>query len=390
MIDRGNSLLTESRTEEGAVRSQTEVDGEVHGGSFIAKFRRNVSGPTTRYAVSSESKRGQIDVSGLELWVDDQVQAVERLISRAISSRYPQVNNLCEHAASMGGKRLRPRLALLSAAACTGTLPSCSKNLVRVGAAVELVHAASLVHDDVMDSADIRRHKPTIGKLAGSDAAILLGDYLFTKAYALASQCGSPVPATRLAASATSLCEGELRQQLMSEVWGVSISEYKSVLCQKTGALCAVSCYLGAWSRRKEDRLAKTHARDLYRFGMQLGLAFQIYDDWLDYWGTDQVGKTLATDLEQQKPTLPVLRLLATASESESQDCLALLRSDLPHQEKLTNVLKLLNQSDASEYTLAAARKCAERALGCLQSLPVSPAVEALAAIAQFSVNRKS
>lgn len=385
MIDRGNSLLSDSRGANETARPRNAVNGAIS-----VRLSRDVGDQRRRFSDLENIDAGRFDAAGLNTWAESQVLSVERLISQAVSSRHSQVNDLCEHAAAMGGKRLRPRLALLCAAACTGTLPASGKDVVRVGAAVELVHAASLVHDDVMDDADIRRHKPTVGKLAGSDAAILLGDYLFTKAYALAAQCGSAVPATRLAAAATSLCEGELRQQLMSEVWGVSVAEYKSVLCQKTGALCAVSCYLGAWTRRREDRLAKSHARDLYRFGMHLGLAFQIYDDWLDYWGTEQVGKTLATDLEQQKPTLPVLRLLATASEREKEQHLSLLRSEISHEEKLARTLELLNRSDASEYTLAAARKCAKTALGCLQSLPAGPAVDALTAIAQRSVNRNS
>ncbi|MEM8733710.1 MAG: polyprenyl synthetase family protein [Planctomycetota bacterium] len=314
---------------------------------------------------------------------------VERLIRRALSSRYESVDELCTYASSMGGKRLRPRLTILCAEALGHVPEARLPDVYRAASAVELVHAASLVHDDVMDDADIRRHKPTIGRLAGSSAAILLGDYLFTKAYALAAMCRSRQVAVRIADAATALCEGELRQQLMSRVWETSVRDYRSVLQQKTGALCAVSCYLGARTV-VTNRQQLGFAKQLYHFGMRLGLAFQIYDDWLDYWGTDQVGKTLATDLKQQKPTLPLLRLLETSTPPVREELVSLLTGETEHEAKLSRVLEFLGNSDASEYTLRVAKTQATRAMECLEPLADSPSVKALKQLAEFSVQRRT
>ncbi|MFN3190671.1 MAG: polyprenyl synthetase family protein [Aureliella sp.] len=382
MIDRGREYL---ETDGGGIASQIDNavarSPDLVARSFATSRSESLPKPTPVSAGASAAA----SPSGMA----HHLGQVERLIHRALSSRYESVDELCNYASSMGGKRLRPRLTILCAQAINIDSELGYSDVYRVAAAVELVHAASLVHDDVMDDAEIRRHKPTIGRLAGSSAAILLGDYLFTKAYALAAMCRSRQVAVRIADAATALCEGELRQQLMSQVWETSVRDYRSVLQQKTGALCAVSCYLGARTVLT-SRQQLGMARQLYHFGMRLGLAFQIYDDWLDYWGTDQVGKTLATDLKQQKPTLPLLRLLETSTPKAKAELLELLSVEKDHETKLARVLELLGNSDASEYTLNVATTQARRAAESLESLVPSPSVAALQQLAEFSVNRRT
>lgn len=309
---------------------------------------------------------------------------VEKLIVAATSSRYAEVAALGRLAAAQGGKRLRPTLVWLSAQAIGAQpLPSAARrDLAAIAAAVELVHAASLVHDDVMDAADQRRHQPTIVGQAGNSAAVLLGDLLFTRAYALAASVRSTYPARKLAAAATRLCEGELRQQAAAGQWQMSFATYRSLLVQKTGALCAVSCQLGAWQAAAERQ--QRHA--LSRFGKLLGLAFQIYDDWLDYWGTEHVGKTLGTDLLQSKPTLPLLRLLHTTPVSQQAGLRELLEH--PHAAARAEIRRRLDASDAGEYTLRVAQKYSRLAQQQLRCLAPSPARDSLAAIAHYSVHR--
>lgn len=316
--------------------------------------------------------------------VGDRLVAIEKQIACASRSRYPEVTQLCSQAASMGGKRLRPVLTILSAQASATHVFSNrqERDLVYVGTAVELVHAASLVHDDVMDGAAERRHKPTIGTISGNSQAILLGDFLFTRAYESAACCRSGFAARKLAKAATQLCEGELRQQVNAGNWALEIPEYLSLLAQKTGALCGISCLLGVWAA---GGMAK-HAKCLYRFGNQLGIAFQIFDDWLDYWGAADVGKTLGTDLAQQKPTLPTLRLLQTTSPQEKRNLLELLSAGGASREQ--ELRQLLDQSDAAEFTLQAARRHVSHAVAALQDIPDSPSKECLERLAEFSVAR--
>jgi octaprenyl-diphosphate synthase len=164
----------------------------------------------------------------------------------------------------------------------------------------------------------------------------------------------------------------------------MSIAEYRQILVQKTGALCGAACRLGGWkggASRLEQRLLK-------RFGILLGLAFQIYDDWLDYWGTDHVGKTLGTDLEQGKPTLPVLRYLSKSSDEDRATMLELLASD--SRTRFSQVRGMLDQSDASEYTLRVAQQLSQKAVEVLEPLPNSESRQFLGAIAHFSAQRSA
>ncbi len=320
--------------------------------------------------------------------VGEQLDGVERLIQQAIKSRYSEVEVLSRRAAAMGGKRLRPVLALLSAQVCSNHPLSESqlRDLMLSAASVELVHAASLVHDDVMDHADQRRHQPTIVQQAGNSAAVLLGDFLFTRAYAMAAACSSTYPARQIAAAATQLCEGELRQQASAGNWELELRDYKSILEQKTASLCKVSCRLGAWRAGKST----AQMRLLSNFGRLLGLAFQIHDDWLDYWGSDTtVGKTLGTDFAQLKPTLPLLRLLKVAGAAEREALVKRLAVGCA-QNNLLDIRRQLDRSDAAAYTLATAKRCVERAKLQLSSFPNSAAKECLLAVADYSVRRNS
>lgn len=308
--------------------------------------------------------------------VGSELLQVEATLAEVLRSQFAEVNELASRAASLGGKRLRPCLALLSAL----TVGRCQADSIRVAATVELVHAASLVHDDVLDNAALRRHQPTIHAQVGAHRSIVLGDFLFTRAYGLAAQCRSTLAARNIASAASELCEGELRQHTSIGNWSITEADYVNILRQKTGELCAVSCRLGAWSGGGDSAAAHS----LSRFGRKLGVAFQVVDDWLDMWGTEQVGKTLGTDLLQRKPTLPVIRLLATRSASERTALIAMLDDAAQYAE----VRRLLNESDAAAYTLDRAGRLIKSALNDLHQLPASPARHSLEGIAQLCISR--
>jgi octaprenyl-diphosphate synthase len=314
----------------------------------------------------------------------EDLEHVERKLRSSTRSRYAEVNRLSQSAAASGGKRLRPQLVFLSARAISVASLTADQHsdLVSIASAVELVHAASLVHDDVMDAAVERRHQPTIVHRTGNATAVLLGDFLFTRGYALAASCRQTFAARQISRAATQLCEGELRQQQSAGEWSTTLAEYRGMLIQKTGALCAVSCQLGGW-RAGADR---SQAAALKAFGSLLGLAFQVYDDWLDYWGTDKVGKTLGTDLIQLKPTLPLIRLLSTSTPSRRAELEGLLAEGVSGH--IDAIRQQLADSDAEEFTLRIARRCAEQAQQRLSVLPNSVAKECLQGLADYSVNR--
>ncbi len=236
------------------------------------------------------------------------------------------------------------------------------------------------MHDDVLDNATLRRHQPTIHAQVGAHSSIVLGDFLFTRAYGLAAQCRSTLAARGIASAASQLCEGELRQHASVGNWALTEREYFDILRQKTGELCAVSCRLGAWSGGASSDAALA----LSRFGRKLGVAFQVVDDWLDVWGTEQVGKTLGTDLLQRKPTLPVIRLLSKSLGLNRSALVEMLESGA-HSGV---VLERLAESDASAYTLRRAGRLIESALQDLRTLPPSEARDCLESIAQLCVKR--
>lgn len=318
----------------------------------------------------------------LRAFVGEPLQRVEQRLQTAVASSFG-FDTLSKQAAAMGGKRLRPLLVFLSAQAIGGVVDKVDESeLVSIAASVELVHAASLVHDDVLDQADVRRHRATIYSQTGSKQAILLGDFLFTRAYGLAAECRSTIPARQIASAASALCIGELRQGMAAGDWDLPIADYRQMLVQKTGSLCGTCCQLGAW----RSGATREQRRSLRRFGVLLGLAFQIFDDWLDYWGTDSVGKTLGTDLQQGKATLPVLRYL-TSNPSESEQMKTLLGGR--DCESFAAVLDRLDQSDAADYTLRTARQLACRARDCIGHLPGDAGRDFLQGLADFSANRR-
>jgi len=233
---------------------------------------------------------------------------VERVLAEALSNPRPCIKRLMDHLESYRGKRLRPALLLLAARACGHVTPAHHT----LGAVVEMIHTATLVHDDVLDAATVRRHQPTVNAAWGNQTSILLGDYLFTHAYYLASTLGDP-EACRLIGEATNrVCEGELHQGTERGNLSLTETEYLDMVDGKTAALTACCCRLGALYSGAEPSVVES----LTQYGRLLGVAFQIADDVLDLIGEERTtGKSLGTDVEQQKLTLPLIYVLRHSQE---------------------------------------------------------------------------
>lgn len=291
------------------------------------------------------------------------LEEVERILAEALHSRHGRVAEILAHVSHYRGKRLRPVLLLLTAKACGGVTPAHHV----LGAVVEMIHTATLVHDDVLDNASVRRHVRTVNAGWGTQASILLGDHLFTHAFHLASTVDAR--ACRLIGEATNrVCEGELRQGLERGNLDLSESDYFEIIEGKTADLIACCTRLGAVYAGASEAVGAA----LERYGRCLGIAFQVADDLLDLVGEeDAVGKSLGTDLEQQKLTLPLIRLLQTQANGAA----ARLRQVLgePGNHKRAALLPWLEQSDALGYARRQARDYARRAREELACLPPSP-----------------
>ena len=236
--------------------------------------------------------------------IREDLQRVERVFDAELLSDHPFVNDLCARVRRYRGKMLRPALLLLSGRAC-GELCDAHHTLAAV---VEMVHVSTLVHDDVLDQADIRRRQDTVNALHGNEIAVLLGDYLISHAYHLCSSLGDGYAARAIAATTNTVCEGELLQVHHRSNLHLTEPEYLNIIRSKTAALTGTCCALGARYSRADDDIIET----LREFGVAAGMAFQVVDDLLDLLGDpDRIGKTLGRDLALGEPTLPIIHCLA-------------------------------------------------------------------------------
>jgi octaprenyl-diphosphate synthase len=311
--------------------------------------------------------------------VAQQLDDVEDFLHRELSSDNPFVDQLMKHGFRLGGKRLRPALVLLSAAASGSIRPE----HVHLATMVELIHTATLVHDDVLDEATIRRHLETINARWDNEASILVGDFLFARAMCLASSLDDIFACRVISESARSMCGGELRQVESRGNYDLTEADYFDIIAGKTAALTACCCRLGAHYAGAEPAVCDA----LARYGHDLGMAFQIADDVLDLAGNEEItGKSLGTDLLKQKATLPLIRLLNTMADHDRTELVSVLsRSENHHRDVLR---PWFERHDAIAYARERARQFTEHAVRELALLPSTPALDGLRGLTDFVVMR--
>ena len=252
----------------------------------------------------------------------DELAQVRECFHHALTSDVPVAADLMEYLGRFRGKMIRPALVLLTGKACGGVSPTHHV----IAAVVEMIHLASLVHDDVLDEADLRRNAPTINALHGNEAAVLLGDLLMSHAFHLCSSLDTLLACRLLSSATNTVCEGELLQLHYRGRYDITEQHYFEIIERKTASLFAASCYLGAAAAGAEPSTCAA----LERYGLKLGTAFQIADDVTDLTGDRAAaGKTLRTDLMKEKVTLPVIHYLAGAPARDGAvACAALAHAD--------------------------------------------------------------
>lgn len=243
----------------------------------------------------------------------------ETLFESQLSSSFPAVNDLCRHVARYRGKMLRPTLVIVSGLAFTEDGETLSGEHDVIAATVEMIHMSTLVHDDVLDEAEIRRRGATVNHLHGNEMAVMLGDYLISNAFHLCSRVGDPALNLRLGEVTNTLCEGELVQLSRRHDLTLDENTYFEIVRRKTAALVGVSCELGAMLAGAEASASAA----MRLFGESLGVAFQIQDDLLDLLGDEQtVGKSIGRDLEKGKLTLPMIMHIARTTGADRSSAL--------------------------------------------------------------------
>ncbi len=311
-------------------------------------------------------------------------QSLDRVIAifdDEVRSDLPFVNRLTEQVRAYRGKLLRPNLLLLAGEA-TGEI---TRDHLVLAAVVEMVHMATLVHDDVLDEADVRRRNPTVNRLIGNEGAVLLGDFLISHAYHLCSSLGETWASRRVAAVTNIVCEGELMQIENRGRYDLSEREYLEIIRRKTAVLTGLCCELGA----TVSGASVETIEHLSSYGTELGIAFQIVDDLLDLTGTvSQTGKSVGRDADMGKLTLPLIRFLEQASSQERDVVLHLLMSGDPN--KSEQLRRLIASADCLEQATDVARRYVASAVAHLADLPESAAKSKLTAAAEFVLRRRA
>lgn len=311
--------------------------------------------------------------------VKSDMEAVNQLILTELNSDVGLVEEIGTYLIAAGGKRLRPIVALLSARACGHD----SDRHVLLATVIELIHTATLLHDDVVDTSDLRRGRHTANNQYGNAATVLVGDFLYSRAFQLMVRIGNMAVMRVLADTTNTISEGEVQQLLNAGNAQLDEPAYTEVIRKKTAELFQAAAQTGALLGGADTAVVAA----LRNYGHHLGMAFQLVDDALDYGGdAGQLGKNIGDDLAEGKMTLPLIHALRTASAADA----TLIRAAIANRDgaALPDVLRIVGICGALDYTLTIARQQADRALAALAPLPASPQQRALCELAEFAATR--
>lgn len=310
------------------------------------------------------------------------LERIEETLKEQFSAHEPLVNEVTSHILCSGGKRIRPLLTVISGIMCGSE----QEPLYRLSAVPEYLHAASLLHDDVVDEGQMRRGKLPAYKIWGNRAAILAGDYLYAKAIELAASFGIPAIASTIADTVAYMAEGEILQMQHATVAEYTVEMYTKVIFRKTAALLGASCKIGGLLAGEEK-----DADALWEYGTNLGMAFQIVDDLLDLTADEEeLGKAIGTDVAEGKRTLPLLMAQDRADSGDAAWLTRLLeRRRIPGPEELARLKELLEATGALADTKAKAVDYGEKAVEALAPLPDCEEKAFLADLVQFVITRR-
>lgn len=320
-----------------------------------------------------------MDVTEIIAPVTDDMAAVNRLIGTRLRSDVVLINQLGGYIVNSGGKRLRPLLVLLAARACGYR----GEGHIQLAAIIEFIHTATLLHDDVVDASQLRRGHETANAVWGNEASVLVGDFLYSRAFEMMVELDSLRILEILARATNTIAEGEVLQLLNVHNPDTTEEQYLQVILSKTAKLFEAGAQLGALIAGQPPDIEQA----LAAYGLHLGTAFQLIDDVLDY-SADAVatGKNIGDDLAEGKPTLPLIYAMEHGSERDSSCVREAIEAG--GRDRIEAVLAAIRETDAIRYTRRAAQGEADKALAALALLPPSTYRDSLESLARFSVDR--
>jgi octaprenyl-diphosphate synthase len=317
--------------------------------------------------------------SAIRELVAPDLKLVDQTILERLSSDVILINQLGSYIINSGGKRLRPLLALLAARACEYQ----GDAHIQVAAIVEFIHTATLLHDDVVDASELRRGKKTANAIWGNEASVLVGDFLYSRAFQMMVEIDHMRVLDILAETTNTIAEGEVMQLMNCNEPDTTEAQYIDVIQSKTAKLFEAATRLGAIlaDRDEETEVA------LAKYGMHLGTAFQLIDDTLDYSSTSEdIGKNIGDDLAEGKPTLPLIQAMRKSPTEQKNLISEAIRSG--GLDNIDEVMQIIESTHSIAYTRELARGEADNAINSLNCLPETPYKKALAELAHFAVER--
>ncbi len=315
----------------------------------------------------------------LKAFTAQDMARVNQVIEHHLQSDVVLINQLSQHIIHSGGKRLRPMLVILAAQACAYQ----GKIDALLAAIIEFIHTATLLHDDVVDDSEMRRGQETASNIWGNEAAVLVGDYLYSRAFQMMVKADSLEIMNLMADTTNTIAQGEVMQLLNINEPDTTEEKYYEVIYSKTACLFEAACKIGAIITQSEAKLQNA----LGEYGKHLGIAFQLVDDALDYEAdSEELGKNVGDDLAEGKPTLPLIFAMQKGSKEESRLIRgAIEEGGLEHIEAITRTIQ---ETGALKYTHQKAIEHAENAKQNLKQLPNSKARQALEFLADYAVER--
>ena len=329
----------------------------------------------------AENTAATLNFDDIKALASEDMNAVDNLIRSSLQSDVLLVSQVAEYIVTSGGKRIRPLIVLLAARALGYT----GGHQMNAAAIIEFIHTATLLHDDVVDSSDRRRGRDTANTVFGNQASVLVGDFLYSRAFQMMVDIGRMRVMQILADATNTIAAGEVMQLMNVHDPDVTEAEYRKVIYRKTARLFEAGAQIAAVLA---DRDASDEAA-MVCYGQNLGTAFQLIDDALDYNASpEELGKNLGDDLAEGKPTLPLIYAMEKGTDADKEMIrAAILEGGL---ERLDDIQAVVQTTGALQYTEARAQEAADLAIEALSAIPDSEHIQAMIAIADFAVRRRS